>query len=93
MHYMKGDDYKFLFTSTLHSELKNRVKGHVYCRVGKDDVLKIVIQMDEENYPYDFFDMYVLNFSIKILHGLTVSEMVHIVMKNYRRHINDKYFK
>lgn len=89
----REDNYRYLFTKALHSELKDRVKGRVYCKVDRFDILKVSIQMDEENYPYEFFDMHIEDFTIKVLHGFSVQEAVYIVMKNYRRYINDKYFK
>lgn len=83
----REDDYKFIFTSKLHADLKEKVHGGVFCRV-IDDRLTVGIDNDDLHFGIRFE-----NFSEKIANGWTVTHAAYEVMKEYKKFINSKYFK
>ena len=80
-------DYEYLFSRRLHEELKNMIKGMVYCKV-INDTLVVVISTREGVQ----FEWLLENFAHKLILGLINPEMVaHVVARKYRMHVLDTF--
>ena len=81
--------YKFINNKMVRKKLKETIKGQVWTKVYNDD-LHIRIKTIECGSDYEYI---VKDLSNKILYGLNLDEMACEITKNYRRYINDIFFR
>lgn len=74
-----------LFSSSLHGNLKSKIKGHIFCKIENDE-LKVTIEYKNVNYIYKCSDMF-----NNIYHGLTVDAVSKDILADYKK-ILDKIF-
>lgn len=85
-------EYEYLFVTTLHSKLKRKIVGRIYCTVIQQDKLYVKIVNNDDMK----FEMYLDDFGDKFYHGLTTDYVMYDIMKKYRKfienRINQRYF-
>lgn len=82
-------DYEYIFSTSLHGKLKEKIYGRIFVKVTYDDKLFINIIREREDIN---FTMYINDFSAKILNGYTSEYAVYEVLKAYKKFILKKYF-
>ena len=82
-------DYEYLCCTSLQNKLKETIKGQVWTKVYNDD-LHIRIKTIECGSDYEYV---VKDLSNRILHGLNLDEVTCEITKNYRRYINNIFFR
>lgn len=87
-----GSSMEMMFCGNVWSELKDKVQGHVFCKI-VDDTLQISISKGNFKWRYDIEDI-----SSKIVKGeMTSHNVVTIIFTEYRKSIikrtNNYYFK
>ena len=82
-------DYEFVFMIKLHEKLKEKIVGRVFLKMTPHDEMYVNIRRLD---GFDF-DMYIKDFSTKILHGYSTDEAVSTICKEYRDQVLRKYFK
>lgn len=83
----REDNYKFIFTSKLHADLKEKVHGGVFCRVIDE---KLIVEIDNGNLHFGMTFDY---FTGRIHSGWSVTHAAYEVMKEYKKFVNSWYFK
>lgn len=89
---MMDEDYRYVFSTLLHAELKKRIVGRIFTKITYYDELLVKI----DTYDDLTYTVTIPNISDKILNGYTTEYAMYEVMKNYRDYIqklvNKKYF-
>lgn len=83
------DNYKYLFSTVLHSKIKEQVIGKVFTRVMYNDTLLISIT----SYDNVEFVMEISNFSEKILNGWSTDYAVYEVLEKYKKFVTNRIMK
>lgn len=82
-------DYEYLFATTLHQKLKEKIVGSIFVKVTTNDELFIIIDSFGDIKYKLWFD----HFSERIVNGWSTDYAVYDVLSQYRKFINDRYFK
>lgn len=80
-------DYGYLFATSLHTKLKEKITGKIFVRVTKEDALFVRI----ESYGDITYKCYLENFSDRILNGLSSDYVAYEVVKDFKDFILSKY--
>ena len=80
-------EYEYLFSTELHSKLKEKVKGKVWVKVYNDE---LHVKIENQDISYEFVEE---DLSTKILNGLSSEYIVYSILKDYRIFLNNLYFK
>ena len=81
-------DYGYLFTTSLHTKLKEKITGKIFVIVTKEeDALFVRI----ESYGDITYKYYLDNFSDRILNGLSSDYVAYEVVKDFKGFILSKY--
>ena len=82
-------DYEYLFTTNLHSKLKENIKGGIFAKVNENDSLVVEIKRkDGNNFGVSFTD-----FSNRVIKGFTTEYAAYEVMKKYKKFVMSQFFK
>lgn len=81
-------DYEYTFSRILHSKIKEKVNARCYVTV-IDDAVMVKI----ENEDGLIYRTYIDNFADKLLHGYSSDYAAYEVLREYRKFINNKYFR
>ena len=82
-------DYEYLFSTALHTKLKELIQGGIFVKVTWDDILIVKIKrQDGNNFEYSFE-----NFSKRILNGFTTDYAAYEVESEYRRFVLKQFFR
>lgn len=82
-------DYEYLFSTALHTKLKERIQGGIFVKFTWDDILIVKIKrQDGNNFEYRFE-----NFSKRILNGFTTDYAAYEVESEYRRFVLKQFFR
>lgn len=81
-------EYEWLFTTSLHMKLKERLVGKVFTRVYNDE-----LYVEINTYGNLTFVMYIDDFANKVQEGWTTDEAVEEIVKKYKRYIINRFFK
>lgn len=80
-------DYEEIFATSLHTKLKEKIKGKIYCRI-RNDQLYVSI----ENVNIKKFEVTVDNFATKLIYGFSVVDVANEVISKYTRYVHKYYF-
>ena len=82
-------DYEYLCCTSLHDKLKAKIKGNVWIKAYRDELHIEIANIDcGLKYEYSVNDL-----SNRILHGLNLDEVACEITKNYKRYINNIFFR
>lgn len=81
-------DYEYLFATTLHARLKEKIIGKIFCKVYPNDELVIEVT----NYENFIWKYTIGNFSERIMHGCTTEYIAYDVVTAYKKTIMKRYF-
>lgn len=81
-------DYEYLFTTTLHQKLREKIVGKIFVKVTRNDELFAKI----ESYGGLEYRFYRSNFSESLLNGYTTDFAAYEVVTEFKRFIMNKYF-
>ena len=82
-------DYEYLFSTALHTKLKERIQGGIFVKVNWDDILVVKIKRQDGNtFEYRFED-----FSKKVLNGFTTDYAAYEVESEYQRFVLKQFFR
>ena len=81
-------DYEYVFATTLHQKLKEKIIGKIYVTVTIADELLVKIE-SFNGLTYKFIRG---NFSESILHGFSTDFAVYEIVTEYKKFIMKKYF-
>lgn len=82
-------DYEYLFAMNLHTRLKERIKGKVFVKVKENDNLYVKI----ESFGDLRYEVELLNFSERVINGLTSEYITDEIVKQYKCFVLERYFK
>ncbi len=82
-------DYEKIFTSNLHSKLKKKINGSVYCEVNQRNELYVRIRSSGDV----FFEKRLDNFSDRLVSGYSTEYAMYDVISEYKKCVISKYFK
>lgn len=82
-------DYEYLFAMNLHTRLKERIEGKVFVKVKENDNLYVKI----ESFGDLRYEVELLNFSERVINGLTSEYITYEIVKQYKRFVLERYFK
>lgn len=83
------DSYRYIFSTVLHSKLKEKIIGKIFTRITNDDTLFIsIINCDDNEFVMEFN-----NISEKILHGWSTDYAVYEVVNKYQKYITNRVMK
>lgn len=82
-------EYELLFAKSVYGELKDKVKGMVFCKV-INDVLVVKIKTKEEGLNYEY---YLRDFARKLMLGLSYQDVAYEVSKEYKHYVLTRFFK
>lgn len=81
-------EYEFLFTKSLHEKLKERIKGHIFCKV-IDDTLVVNIDT-REGVDYG---LCISDFANRIrLKEISQETLIDDIVKNYKKKVLEIFF-
>jgi hypothetical protein len=81
-------DYGYLFATSLHTKLKEKITGKIFVIATKEeDALFVKI----ESYGDITYKYYLDNFSDRILNGLSSDYVAYEVVKDFKGFILSKY--
>ena len=75
------------FSKNVKTRLKEYIKGHINCKIYSDTLTVSIYAVNDIVFRYTLEDM-----SPKIVTGLTSEQLVQVIVKQYRRYINNLYF-
>lgn len=82
-------DYEYLFCTTLHGRLREKIRGGIFVKVNDNDSLVVEInRRDGNNFSISFTD-----FSNKILNGFTSEYAAYEVCKKYGNFVMGQFFR
>lgn len=81
-------DYEYLFTTTLHQKLREKIVGKIFVKVTRNDELFVKI----ESYGGLEYRFYRSNFSESIVNGYTTDFAAYEVVTEFKKFIMNKYF-
>lgn len=81
-------DYEYLFTTTLHQKLREKIVGKIFVKVTRNDELFVKI----ESYGGLEYRFYRSNFSESIVNGYTTDFAAYEVVAEFKKFITNKYF-
>lgn len=81
-------EYEYLFATTLHEKLKEKIIGRIFCKVNTMDQLYVTIT----TYGDVKYETSVEDFSKKVLNGWTTDYAAYEITEQYRKSINKRYF-
>ena len=92
--FMKGRsghmrDYEYLFVTTLHQKLKDKIVGKIFTKVNTNDELYVEII----SFGDLMFKTTLGNFSEKIMNGWSTDYAAYEVIGQYKTFINERFFK
>lgn len=82
-------NYEYVFATNLHEKLKGQIRGRIFVKVVSDDRLYVSIQRDVAD---KVFNLYINNFSDRILNGWSTDYAAYEIRQDYRKFIMKKYF-
>ena len=83
-------DYEYLFCTSLTRELREHIKGKIFCKIVGDS-LHISIKTDEIG---EWSCTYTTNFSENLVYGrITIDGVTNIVVREYKRFIMSRFLK
>lgn len=80
-------DYGYLFETSLHGKLKEKIDGKIFVRVTREDALFVRI----ESYGGLTYKYYLENFSDRILNGLSTDYVTYEIVKDFKAFILSRY--
>ena len=81
-------DYEYLFATTLHQKLREKIIGKIFVKVTTDDALLIKI----ESLGGLEYKTYIENFSTRIFNGWSTDYAAYEVVNDYKKFVMDRYF-
>lgn len=81
-------DYEKLFVTNLHSKLKKKIHGSVYCEINERDELYVRIRSSGDIY----FEKRVDNFSDRFVSGYSTEYAMYDIINEYKKKVISKYF-
>lgn len=85
-------EYEICFSRALHQKLKKKIIGKIFVKITMNDEILVVIERDNEMQ----FKLFISDFTIKLINGLTSDYVAYEVLKEYKKFIiaktNEKYF-
>lgn len=82
-------DYKYLFATTLHAKLKEKIIGKIYVAVTRENALLVKI----ESFGGLSYSTTIDNFSDKILNGYSTDYAAYEIVSQYRKFVTNKFLK
>lgn len=82
-------DYEYLFATTLHAKLKEKIIGKIYVAVTRENALLVKI----ESFGGLSYSTAIDNFSDKILNGYSTDYAAYEIVNQYRKFITNKFLK
>lgn len=94
------EDYEYLFSTELHKKLKEKVKGKVFVKIKHDKLYVEITKINECNNHVRYirstdptYEYVMNNMADHILNGLSTSYLTYSILKEYRKFVNNQYFK
>lgn len=81
-------DYEYLFATSLHQKLREKIVGKIFVKVTQKDELFVKI----ESYGGLEYRFYRSNFSESLLNGYTTDFAAYEVVIEFKKFITNKYF-
>lgn len=82
-------EYEYLFATTLHMKLKDRIIGKIYVLVDQYD--RLIVEIKRESEGIVFRDV-MTDFAEKFYNGLCTDFVAYEITKKYREFLNQRYF-
>lgn len=82
-------DYEYLFATTLHAKLKEKIIGKIYVAVTRENALLVKI----ESFGNLTYSTTINNFSDKILNGYSTDYAAYEIVNQYRKFVTNKFLK
>lgn len=82
-------DYEYLFATTLHAKLKEKIIGKIYVAVTRENALLVKI----ESFGGLSYSTAIDNFSDKILNGYSTDYAAYEIVNQYRKFVTNKFLK
>lgn len=93
-------DYEKIFSTELHKKLKEKVKGKVFVEIKHNKLYVEITKINECSNHVRYISStdptykYVMdNVAELILNGLSASYLAYSMLKEYRKFVNNQYFK
>ena len=82
-------DYEYLFSTNLHTKLKEKIRGGIFVKVNEKDSLIVKIERRDGNN----FDISFTDFSNRLIYGFSTDYAAYEVYKKYRDFVMKQFFK
>lgn len=80
-------EYEYIFSKALHESLKDKIFGHIFCDVSRNDVLRVIIESNGIEWRCSFN-----HFSERVTNGLRSDLLACEIAKEFKKFINHKFF-
>lgn len=80
-------DYEYLFVTSLHSKLKDKINGKIHVKVQHN---KLYVEIERLGLIYS--DVVVEDFSEKVLHGYTSDYAAYEIIRDFKIFIKTRFF-